>query len=88
MRLPGLVFRVGLTDVTQQGKDSSFPQATAENRRDAVSVEHHTALTGPPASSASQIDGCWAPGSWLEATGAVVLAGIAPGSVSEAAVYG
>lgn len=29
MRLPGLVFRVGLTDVTQQGKDSSFPQATA-----------------------------------------------------------
>lgn len=51
-------------------------------------MEHHTALTGPPASSASQIDGCWAPGSWLEATGAVVLAGIAPGSVSEAAVYG
>lgn len=87
---PGFVSRAGLTNVTQQGKDGSFPQATAvfelvqvlrEKMKGGVSLGGQRPLRSPPASSASQTAECWyytrVQGSWLEAAGA---AGLAPGS--------
>lgn len=86
---PGFVSRAGLTNVTQQGKDGSFPQATAvfelvqvlrEKMKGGVSLGGQRPLRSPPASSASQTAECWyytrVQGSWLEAAGA---AGLAPG---------